>query len=101
MPCGRFMASLVYHAGALGDFITILPAAALWRRAHGGEKTILLGKPAYAGLVSPPLDETWDVEARMHAGLFSRSRELEGELSRKLGQVSSALVFAPAESPLP
>jgi heptosyltransferase III len=95
------MASLIYHAGALGDFITILPAAALWRRAHSGEKIILLGKPASAGLACPPFDETWDVQARMFAGLFSRSRTLEPDLSRKLEQVSSALVFAWAQSPLP
>jgi Glycosyltransferase family 9 (heptosyltransferase) len=95
------MASLIYHAGALGDFITILPAAALWRQAHGGEKIILLGKPAYAGLGRPPFDETWDVQARMFAGLFSHRRILEPELSRKLQQVSSALLFAWAESPLP
>jgi len=95
------MASLVYHAGALGDFITTLPAAAFWRRAHEGERIILLGKPDYAALGSPPIDEAWDVQARMFAGLFSGRRELEPDLLRKLGQVSSALVFAWVESPLP
>jgi heptosyltransferase III len=87
------MASLVYHAGALGDFITALPAVSCWRRAHPGEKTILLGKPSYAALCLPPFDEVWDAEARRFAGLFSGRGEVPGE-------VVSALVFAREDTPL-
>lgn len=95
------MASLVYHAGALGDFITVLPAVACWRRVHPGEKLILLGKPAHAAISAPPFDETWDAEARMFAGLFSRHGRAGPALAEKLRSIASALVFARAESPLP
>ena len=95
------MASLIYHAGALGDFITILPAAARWRRMHAGEAIILLGKPAYSPLASPSFDETWDVQGRLFAGLFSDGGHVEAEVSRMLARVASALVFAWPASPLP
>jgi hypothetical protein len=82
LPCapGELMASLVYHAGAL---------------------FILLGRPAHAVICAPPFDETWDAEARMFAGLFSRHDRIEPALSVKLQSIVSALVFAHAESPLP
>ena len=48
---GAHMASLIYHAGALGDFITTLPAIARWRQAHPCERhIILLGSRAFAAL---------------------------------------------------
>jgi heptosyltransferase III len=95
------MASLVYHAGALGDFITVLPAVDRWRQAHPGERLILLGKPGHAAISAPPFDETWDAEARMFAGLFSRRDPAEPLVTEKLRSISSALVYAQAESPLP
>ena len=95
------MASLIYHAGALGDFITVLPAISRWRRAHAGEKLALLGKPAHAAISAPPFDETWDAEARMFAGLFSGHGGREPATGEKLAAIASALVYARAESPLP
>ena len=95
------MASLIYHAGALGDFVTVLPAIARWRQVHPGERSILLGKPAHAAISAPSFDETWDAHARAFAGLFSRHGRLEQELSERLQSIESALVFAQAESPLP
>jgi heptosyltransferase III len=94
------MASLVYHAGALGDFITVLPAVARWRQAHPGEKLILLGKPAHAAISTPPFDETWDAQSRMFAGLFSGNGRAQPALSGKLQSIVSALVFAREDSPL-
>jgi heptosyltransferase-3 len=96
LPCaaGKLMASLIYHAGALGDFITALPAVSCWRQAHPGEKLILLGKPAHAALGVPPFDEVWDAEARRFAGLFSGRGQVPSD-------VVSALVFAREDSPLP
>ncbi len=95
------MASLVYHAGALGDFITVLPAIACWSKAHPGEKLILLGKPAYASVSSPAFDETWDAEARTFAGLFSAPAGVDRALAQRLQGIASALVYARSESPLP
>ena len=95
------MASLVYHAGALGDFITVLPAIGRWRLAHQGEELILLGKPAHAAISAPPFDETWDVEGRVFAGLFSTRGRTDPALPGMLHAVESALLFAWGESPLP
>lgn len=95
------MTSLIYHAGALGDFITTLPALKAWRRLHEGERMVLLGKPAYAALAIPAFDEVLDVESAQCAPLFRAETRLPGQLLTLLSQVTSALVFArsPAVAP--
>jgi hypothetical protein len=65
------MASLIYHAGALGDFITTLPAIARWREERPGEPSIFLGRPGHSALAAPPFDETWDAETAVFSPLFS------------------------------
>ncbi len=92
------MASLIYHAGALGDFITTLPAISWWRGNRGGEPSILLGKPAYAALAAPPFDETWDAEAGAFSALFSGSVQADSPLAAKLRTVSAALLFTSSSS---
>jgi heptosyltransferase-3 len=94
------MASLVYHAGALGDFITTLPAIAAWRRLHDGERMLFLGKPAHAALAAPAFDEVLDVESARCAALFSAAAEVPAPLAESLTRVTSALVFAHSSSPL-
>ena len=96
------MASLVYHAGALGDFITTLPALRVWRARRPGERIVLLGKPAYASLggKDAPYDETWDVESARFAPLFSQDSAPLADLAARFAPFSSALIFALATSPL-
>jgi heptosyltransferase III len=95
------MASVVAHAGALGDFITCLPALDAWRFLHAEEPLILLGKPAYATLAAPPgFAAVWDVERARFAFLFSGAAPGDGEAPRGLRDVTSALLFATAASPL-
>jgi heptosyltransferase-3 len=94
------MTSLVYHAGALGDFITTLPAMAAWRRLHEGERIVLLGKPAYAALATSMFDEVLDVESALCAPLFSAGTGVPALLVERLSRVTSALLFAHASSPL-
>jgi ADP-heptose:LPS heptosyltransferase len=104
------MASLLYHAGALGDFITTLPAMSVWRRLHPQERIVLLGKPGFAALLSPaqgpaawprasPFDEAWDAEAARFSSLFSA--EPSSALSPLFSRFTSALLFCPGSSPLP
>ncbi|MGA2977403.1 MAG: glycosyltransferase family 9 protein [Spirochaetia bacterium] len=95
------MASLVYHAGALGDFITTLPAIGAWRRLHPGEGTVLLGKPALALLALPAFDQTWDAEGAELSALFSLPFAATQRLADLLRQFSSALLFAAPSSPIP
>jgi heptosyltransferase III len=96
------MTSMIYHAGALGDFITTLPAMAAWRRLHPRERIGLLGKPRFAALAGAPapFDETLDVESAAYAPLFSADASLPSPLAERLSPVTSALVFAHASSPL-
>jgi len=94
------MASLIYHAGALGDFITTLPAIVRWREERPGERLILLGRPAHAAIAAPPFDETWDAGAAVFSPLFSDGLKADSPLSGKLSVVTSALLFAAASSPL-
>jgi heptosyltransferase III len=95
------MASLVYHAGALGDFITALPAVGAWRALHPGERLILLGSPAFAPLVRPPFDEVVDASAASVSCLFSPSPAPPPRLESLLSSVTSALLFASRASALP
>lgn len=95
------MTGMVYHAGALGDFITTLPAMAAWRRLHERERIVLLGKPAFASLITPGFDEVLDGESASFAPLFSSCTLIPAGLANLFSRVTSALVFANASSPLP
>ena len=96
------MASLIYHAGALGDFITTLPAMSAWRRLHPRQRIVLLGRPELAPLADPAtlFDETWDAGAGMFAPLFSTAPGPSPELVPRFSLFTSALLFAPGSSPL-
>jgi ADP-heptose:LPS heptosyltransferase len=95
------MESLVYHAGALGDFITALPAIDLWREAHSDHRHILLGRPAHAALALPAFDDVWDAGSAAFAPLFSMSDTSIAPLTARIGDLTSAIVFASNASPLP
>lgn len=91
------MTGLVYHAGALGDFITALPAIAAWRRSRAPRgKVVLLGRPAHAALATGLVDDAWDSGAARFASLFAGSPS--SELRVQLAVVTSALVFAPDDA---
>ena len=104
------MGSLVYHAGALGDFITTLPAMRVWRRLHPAERITLLGKPRLASVAGrfASWDEVWDVESPRLARLFRPEQPdplgttaLESAMEPvDLSCFSSALLFSPPSSPL-
>jgi SAM-dependent methyltransferase len=93
--------SLVYHAGALGDFVTALPAIAAWRRrVRGGSAVqwpalgvVLLGRPAHAVLAAGVVDGAWDAGGARFASLFAGRPS--PEVRALLADVGSALVFAP------
>ena len=86
---------LVYHAGALGDFITALPAIAAWR---GPSDAVLLGRPAHAALAVPPFSAAWDAGSARFAPLFAPGAGA-GEAALIAG-IEAALLFAGASSPL-
>lgn len=88
---------LVYHAGALGDFITALPAIDAWR---GSQPTVLLGKPSYAPLAATPFDAVWDAGSAALAPLYSPMTGPAQPVCRLLAGIDAALVFSAAASPL-
>ncbi len=65
------MDTLVYHNGALGDFLTSLPLLKLFRSIFTG-RISLLGNPSYAqlGKAAGLVDETLDISSRSYIPLF-------------------------------
>ena len=94
--------SLVYHAGALGDFLTTLPAMGVWRRLHERDTLVLLGRTDLAELASEGLfDEVWDARSSRFAPLFSGPVDRATSLGARLAAFQSALLFSYALSALP
>lgn len=92
------MACLVSHAGALGDFITALPAMRVWRRLHPQGRMVLLGRPAHAALCGSLFDEAWDSASARLASLFGGAPD--PRLAGTMRGFDAALLFSPASSPL-
>jgi heptosyltransferase III len=95
-------ASLLYHAGALGDFLTALPAMCVWRRLHPDARITLLGRSDHASLAADPVpfDEVWEAGSARFASLFSPRGEVPGPLRERFSAFASALLFSGASSPL-
>jgi heptosyltransferase-3 len=94
------MATLAYHAGALGDFITTLPVLKYWKKRLGENRIVLLGKPAFGELAreTGPIHACNDLNDRRFLPLFhDRYSPETGEL---LSRFSSALLFSGEDSPL-
>jgi ADP-heptose:LPS heptosyltransferase len=90
---------MVYHAGALGDFLTCLPAFHAWRLLHPRDRIVLLGRTAHAALVPEgTFDEVWDAGAARFSFLFA---EEERSSPPGITGPGSALLFCRASSPLP
>lgn len=92
------MACLVSHAGALGDFLTTLPAMRVWRRLHPDGPMVLLGKPAHAALCTRLFDGALDIGSARLASLFGGVPD--PGLAGELGRFEAALLFAPDSSAL-
>lgn len=94
------METLVYHAGALGDFLTILPTLRAWRRLDPGGRLTLLGRPEFGELARGCglVDVVWDVAGTTAAPLFDQ-RPLPPGIAGRLQGFIAALAFAAADSP--
>jgi heptosyltransferase III len=95
------MQTLVYHAGALGDFLTVLPVLRLWRQHQAGGRISLLGKRSLGELAlgNGLIDEIWEVESAEAAILFNAG-SLPPAVAARLKAFDAALVFAADNSPL-
>jgi ADP-heptose:LPS heptosyltransferase len=94
------MRTLLYHTGALGDFITILPALSLWRDAHPGDSLTLFGRPEIASFAIGIgcVDAAIDVTLVRNAHLFNT--EMSPTTAEILGKYSHAILFSFGQLPL-
>jgi ADP-heptose:LPS heptosyltransferase len=94
------MQTLIYHAGALGDFITTFPALLHRRRSRPGGRTVLFGKPIYGDLARAAglIDEVRDVTAARYAPLFADGPPAAALY--ELREFTQAVAFASPASPL-
>jgi len=94
------MSTVIYHAGAIGDFITAVPAIRRWRNANSHDAITLICNPwvgrlaADAGIVERFLD----VNSRIVGALFVDG--LSGEAREFLAPFSSAVLFTDNKSPI-
>jgi len=93
------MTILVYHSGALGDFVTVLPLLRLLLRRQPDSELAFLGRRVHGelGRAARYFSETWDLDSARYAGLFAdRPHALPPELARP----DAAVAFAADDSPV-
>jgi ADP-heptose:LPS heptosyltransferase len=94
------MKTLVYHFGALGDFLTILPLIAVWKDIK--ETTVtLLGKPLFGFLAKAAgyIDEIVDADSCSNLFLFSKKPD-PGRIRNFFAPFDAVILFASPDSPL-
>jgi ADP-heptose:LPS heptosyltransferase len=93
------MPTLLYHTGALGDFITILPCLDVWKNEHPNDPLTLMGRPEIGSLAVETgcVDMFVDVTAAQCAQLFDK--EPSATTAEILKTYSSAIVFSAGDFP--
>ena len=94
------MKTLFYHAGALGDFVTVLPAIRYWRVTHPRDSIVLLCRPSIGTIAvsSGYVDELWDASSLQFCPLFAR--DSGDAVKRLLFGIRRAICFADQDSPV-
>ncbi len=95
------MPTLLYHTGALGDFITTLPALALWKnKTRPADRLVLLGKSSIGALALDArlIDESWDIDSPRFIPLFRD--DYSPTAANILSAFDAAVVFSKSPSPL-
>ena len=92
--------TLLYHSGALGDFITTIPAIVYWKKRHDNFWLILLGNPIIGKFATETgiVDGFLDVNQSRFAALFSD--KFNPEIFKILAPFSQGIAFADSDSPL-
>jgi len=91
-------AALLYHTGALGDFITTIPAIDYWKKCNTQERLVMLGSPAIGAFACETgvVDEFLNVNESRYAMLFND--RFKPEIAGFFARFSQAIVFAESES---
>lgn len=94
------MSAFVYHTGALGDFITTIPALRFWKNQNRGERVSLLGKSSIGNFAKDIglTDESLDVDGVRWAPLFSDV--FSSPVNEFLTPFTTAILFAAQDSPV-
>ncbi len=94
------MRTLVYHDGALGDFLTTLPAIAFWRERHPESHITFLGRKSFGdfGRACGLFDVRLDLDRADFALLFAEA--LSPFLKNLLTGFDAAIAFVNEKSPL-
>ncbi|MFW5774796.1 MAG: glycosyltransferase family 9 protein [Chitinivibrionales bacterium] len=94
------MRTVIYHSGALGDFVTILPMVAGWRSRHPDASIHMITRMRHGELAAAAgvIDSWWDIDSAEMAPLFLAHHHVG--LNRKLQLFDSAFVFASSSSPV-
>jgi heptosyltransferase III len=93
------MKTLVYHSGALGDFLSILPLLRIWRE-YTNSQIVLLGRPEYGVLAqtSGLIDELHSIDNKDSLVFFSEQAPLE--IKERLSVYTHCMLFAKSDSHL-
>jgi ADP-heptose:LPS heptosyltransferase len=88
------MSTLIYHSGALGDFITTIPALRFWKNQNRSGRFFLLGKSSIGEFAKDIglIDEVLDVDSARSAPLFSDV--FSSQVSELLAPFKTAILFA-------
>jgi ADP-heptose:LPS heptosyltransferase len=91
----------VYHAGALGDFVTIMPLLHVWRSTHPEDTLVLLSRLDHGKLAAAwgMVDAYHDVESASFSSLFSATPP--AQLMARLGNPQVGLLFVAPGNVLP
>lgn len=94
------MSTLLFHTGALGDFVTTIPAIQYYKKQNPEEKITLLGKPAIGKFAKDIglIDDWLDVDGQKFLPLFYD--DFSGEAQRLLSAFSAAILFTGADAPI-
>jgi heptosyltransferase III len=94
------MTTLLYHAGALGDFITIIPALHFWKSRNPGSRLTLLGRPHIGELARAGgiIDDFLAVDSARLLPLFTDHDSPAAE--KLLDLFTSAIIFSHPDLPL-
>jgi ADP-heptose:LPS heptosyltransferase len=94
------MATLVYHTGALGDFITAVPALSLWKARNKNHRLVLLGNPAVGEFAKDAgvVDDYGDVDDYSFLPLFLD--DFSPDVNKILSPFHAAILFAAPDSPV-
>jgi len=96
----KSMSTLVYHSGALGDFIATIPAIQYWKTRHKNERLVLLGKSSIGEFAKDIglIGEVLDVDGARSVPLFSD--DFSSQAIELLAQFKAAILFAAPGSPV-